>query len=260
MFTCGFVLSNRCFPILVVASLASYELRVTGLQTPIERLATPGQFWLVGFPTDQNCLEPTMGFGPMTSSLPKRCATPALRGPTLPSGLAPPRPNTLASGSCPLGPNPEATTLVIIAGFLHPRNRPGGWMLEVARRRNWRWPERPDPPTSRLRPLTSKMVGGGGFEPPKASPTDLQSAPFDRSGIPPKRRLEVRRWRFERYSEGRPSNFQLLTSRTWSRRWDSNPQPEVYKTPALPIELRRRTIYGQFIIGSNQPPVNAPPA
>ena len=181
-----------------------------------------------------------MGFGPMTSSLPKRCATPALRGPTLPSGLAPPRPNTLASGSCPLGPNPEATTLVIIAGFLHPRNRPGGWMLEVARRRNWRWPERPDPPTSRLRPLTSKMVGGGGFEPPKASPTDLQSAPFDRSGIPPKRRLEVRRWRFERYSEGRPSNFQLLTSRTWSRRWDSNPQPEVYKTPALPIELRRR--------------------
>ena len=30
------------------------------------------------------------------------------------------------------------------------------------------------------------IVGGGGFEPPKAMPTDLQSAPFDRSGIPPK--------------------------------------------------------------------------
>jgi hypothetical protein len=27
---------------------------------------------------------------------------------------------------------------------------------------------------------------GGGFEPPKAEPTDLQSAPFDRSGTPPK--------------------------------------------------------------------------
>ena len=26
---------------------------------------------------------------------------------------------------------------------------------------------------------------GGGFEPPKASPTDLQSVPFDRSGTPP---------------------------------------------------------------------------
>ncbi len=26
---------------------------------------------------------------------------------------------------------------------------------------------------------------GGGFEPPKAEPTDLQSVPFDRSGTPP---------------------------------------------------------------------------
>ena len=30
------------------------------------------------------------------------------------------------------------------------------------------------------------MVEGEGFEPSKAEPTDLQSAPFDRSGIPPK--------------------------------------------------------------------------
>jgi hypothetical protein len=29
------------------------------------------------------------------------------------------------------------------------------------------------------------MVVGGGFEPPKASPTDLQSVPFGRSGTPP---------------------------------------------------------------------------
>jgi Holliday junction resolvase-like predicted endonuclease len=28
-------------------------------------------------------------------------------------------------------------------------------------------------------------VGGGGFEPPKAEPLDLQSNPFDHSGIPP---------------------------------------------------------------------------
>jgi hypothetical protein len=28
-------------------------------------------------------------------------------------------------------------------------------------------------------------VGRGGFEPPKAEPTDLQSAPFDRFGISP---------------------------------------------------------------------------
>jgi hypothetical protein len=29
-------------------------------------------------------------------------------------------------------------------------------------------------------------VEGGGFEPPKAEPSDLQSDPFDRSGTPPK--------------------------------------------------------------------------
>ena len=31
----------------------------------------------------------------------------------------------------------------------------------------------------------SGLVGEGGFEPPKALPTDLQSAPFGHSGIPP---------------------------------------------------------------------------
>ncbi len=33
--------------------------------------------------------------------------------------------------------------------------------------------------------LALDLVGRGGFEPPKASPTDLQSAPFDHSGISP---------------------------------------------------------------------------
>lgn len=32
------------------------------------------------------------------------------------------------------------------------------------------------------------MVEGGGFEPPKAEPSDLQSDPFDRSGTPPEKR------------------------------------------------------------------------
>jgi hypothetical protein len=58
------------------------------------------------------------------------------------------------------------------------------------------------------------MVEGAGFEPAKAVPTDLQSAPFGRLGIPPY--LHV-----------------------WSRRWDSNPQPADYKSAALPVELRR---------------------
>jgi hypothetical protein len=58
------------------------------------------------------------------------------------------------------------------------------------------------------------MVEGEGFEPSKAVPTDLQSAPFGRLGIPP-----------------------LFF--TWSRAQDLNPQPADYKSAALPIELAR---------------------
>ena len=35
------------------------------------------------------------------------------------------------------------------------------------------------------------LVGRGGFEPPKAVPTDLQSAPFGHSGIFPRLELVV---------------------------------------------------------------------
>jgi hypothetical protein len=35
------------------------------------------------------------------------------------------------------------------------------------------------------------MVERGGFEPPKAEPADLQSAPFDRSGTSPLRGHDV---------------------------------------------------------------------
>ena len=52
-----------------------------------------------------------------------------------------------------------------------------------------------------------RMVVGGGFEPPKALPTDLQSVPFDHSGTPP-----------------------IL----WSQRRESNPRPADYKSAALP--------------------------
>ena len=42
-------------------------------------------------------------------------------------------------------------------------------------------------PTHKTKNLITKIkiVGGGGFEPPKAAPTDLQSAPFGHSGISP---------------------------------------------------------------------------
>ena len=58
------------------------------------------------------------------------------------------------------------------------------------------------------------LVGEGGFEPPKPKATDLQSAPFDRSGIPP----------YE----------------NWSWWTDSNPRPADYKSAALPAELHQR--------------------
>ncbi len=56
------------------------------------------------------------------------------------------------------------------------------------------------------------MVGGG-FGPPKASPTDLQSVPFDHSGTPPGIFI--------------------------SRRRGLNPRPADYKSAALPTELLR---------------------
>ena len=68
--------------------------------------------------------------------------------------------------------------------------------------------------------LEVKMVEGTGFEPVKAKPTDLQSAPFGQLG--------------------NPSMYKAVILKYWSRRWDSNPQPADYKSAALPIELRRR--------------------
>ena len=39
--------------------------------------------------------------------------------------------------------------------------------------------------SSQIELLSLIQVEGGGFEPPKAEPPDLQSGPFDRSGTPP---------------------------------------------------------------------------
>ncbi len=40
-------------------------------------------------------------------------------------------------------------------------------------------------PETPARAGVSLLMAGAGFEPAKAEPTDLQSVPFDRSGIPP---------------------------------------------------------------------------
>jgi hypothetical protein len=85
------------------------------------------------------------------------------------------------------------------------------------------------------------MVVGGGFEPPKALPTDLQSVPFGRSGTPPEPKL-------------------YYTS-AWSQRRDSNPRPTDYKSVALPTELRwrltgRSTEFHDFSIATCEIPDN----
>ena len=68
------------------------------------------------------------------------------------------------------------------------------------------------------------MVEGEGFEPSKAEPADLQSAPFGRSGTS-------------------PHSFE------WCRLSDSNQPPADYKSAALPDELKRqRDYYINFLL------------
>gem|GEM_PF-5062992 len=76
------------------------------------------------------------------------------------------------------------------------------------------------------------MVERGGFEPPKAEPTDLQSVPFGHSGTSPHETCDWDGCLLVR--SGAPMSW-------WSWRWDSNPQPADYKSAALPIELRQHT-------------------
>ena len=49
---------------------------------------------------------------------------------------------------------------------------------------------------------SSVVVEGGGFEPPKAEPSDLQSDPVDRLGTPPKSAAHSRIiWRYCQYAK-----------------------------------------------------------
>ena len=57
--------------------------------------------------------------------------------------------------------------------------------LNYTRKSRWMHTGNLSPPSG---PATSDLVEGGGFEPPKAEPSDLQSDPFSRSGTPPNER------------------------------------------------------------------------
>ena len=76
-------------------------------------------------------------------------------------------------------------------------------------------------------------MGGAGFEPAKALPPDLQSGPFGRLGIHP----------FQCVSDVATGGARVLSPPSPEQSWrrDSNSQPSVYKTDALPIELRQQS-------------------
>gem|GEM_PF-965056 len=84
---------------------------------------------------------------------------------------------------------------------------------------------------SRLYPAvpayTTLLVGRGGFEPPKHYATDLQSAPFGRSGTSP-----------VLYRIHRPD----FKGRHWSWREESNLQPAAYKAAALPLSYASQAL------------------
>ena len=95
------------------------------------------------------------------------------------------------------------------------------------------------------------MVGEGGFEPPKSVTTDLQSAPFGRSGTLPYLIACVHTFCIQKlYLLQTLSNTKnLLTHVTAAsllqagiiKSWwtDSNPRPADYKSAALPTELHQ---------------------
>ena len=81
-------------------------------------------------------------------------------------------------------------------------------------------------------------MGGAGFEPAKAMPPDLQSGPFGRLGIHPLfDPLSVVRGSLLKLSLLDSAKALWVVEQSWRR--DSNSQPSVYKTDALPIELRQ---------------------
>ncbi len=122
-------------------------------------------------PIPESC-EPLSRIELLTPSLPRKCSTPELQ-----------RRRCSQSGRRGSNPPPEAWKASALPNELLPQK----WAsLQVKKHVSYL----SNLPTYQLsslpvHPFITCFVGGGGFEPPKAAPTDLQSAPFDRSGIPP---------------------------------------------------------------------------
>ena len=87
-------------------------------------------------------------------------------------------------------------------------------------------------------PIAVSLVGREGIEPPQPKAAGLQPAELTTCSTYPL-------WQRHRRGTAAPGvNPPTGSCSLWSRRRDSNPEPAVYKTAALPIELRRRDAQG----------------
>ena len=107
------------------------------------------------------------------------------------------------------------------------------------------------PPPAGVEGSIPLLVEGGGFEPPKAEPSDLQSDPFDRSGTPPKKR---------RYSVGTSRCCQQKAAAATST-WRGKVRLAVVASAASPTRVLKagaqRPIAGPKLIFSSRIPTRS---
>ena len=179
----------------------------------------------------QFLLEPTTGLEPVTSSLPRKCSTAELRGPRLLFGLE------RETGFEPATPSLEGSCSSQLS-YSRPRASVEH-RFQISCSRLSEFPkdlhDQAPPVTVAIRSLelesrtpgALRMVERGGFEPPKAEPADLQSAPFDRFGTSPVRQSSLN-----------TNNTRRSTPHSCSCAVRSPLHPQAERFPAIGCECR----------------------
>ena len=108
------------------------------------------------------------------------------------------------------------------------------------------------------------MVEGGGFEPPKAEPADLQSAPFDRSGTPPAEQTADFGLIFNVLSTSSQDKSALAllvigNAPNWSPQRESNPRPTDSHPPPLSRPPLSPEVWGPDFLFTISPTITPPP-
>ena len=86
------------------------------------------------------------------------------------------------------------------------------------------------------------MVEGGGFEPPKAEPSDLQSDPVDRLGTPPANRKIASHY----YPTHRDCQLLNYNATTY---WTLQGDLRVINDQKVFVQLRRAVIDPRYLVG-----------